>query len=42
MAKEDSECPVDVVNYLPGEHHTELHGLDVDVEIAPSKYLLGF
>lgn len=41
VAEVDSERPVDVVHNLPRHQQAELHGLDVEVEVAPAEDLLG-
>lgn len=40
MAEVNSERPVDVVHNLPCHQQTELHGLDVKVEVSPAEDLL--
>lgn len=41
VAEVNGERPVDVVDDLPRHQQAELHGLDVEVEVAPAEDLLG-
>lgn len=41
VAEVHAEGPVDVVHYLPSHQQTELHGLDVEVEVPPAEDFLG-